>query len=136
MRIILALTAHADLEMLQMDVCTAYLNEIITVNIYMMQPEGYKEPGQKSKVCKLEKSIYGLKQSGRRWYERLDLYLIKCGFMRASADTNLYIMTRKEGVIYLLVYVHDLLLVSKSTRLLEIVKNLLEAEFDMKMLRV
>lgn len=56
--------------------------------------------------------------------------------MRVSADINLYIMIRKEGVIYLLVYVYDLLLVLKSIRFLEIVKNLFEAEFDMKMLRV
>lgn len=61
MRIILALAAYDDLEMLQMDVCTAYLNEIITENIYMSQPDGYEESGQESKVCKLDKSIYGLK---------------------------------------------------------------------------
>lgn len=120
--------------MLQMDVCTAYLNGIIIENIYMNQPDSYEEPGQESKVCKLDKSIYGLKQSGRHWYERLDLHLIKCGFIRAATDSNLYILTRKEGTIYLLVYVDDLLLASKNPKLLQVVKNLLSAEFEMKVL--
>lgn len=134
MRIILTLAAHKDLEMLQMDVGTAYLNEIITESIYMSQPNGYEEPGQESKVCKLDKSIYGLKQSGRGWYEQLDLHLIKCRFVRATADSNLYIRTRKEGTVYLLVYVDDLLLASKNPKLLEVVKNLLSTEFERKVL--
>lgn len=114
MRIILALAAHENLEMLQMDVCTAYLNGTITENIFMHQPDGYMQKGLERKVCKLIKSLYGLKQSGRRWYERLDEYLIKCNFTRDAADTNLYILTKEEGRVYLLVYVDDLLLVAKA----------------------
>lgn len=134
MRIILAMAALDDLEMLQMDVCTAYLHGIITEKIYMSQPDGYLEADKENKFCKLDKSIYGLKQSGKCWYQRLDKHLIKCGFRRSSADTNLYIRTRKEGTLYLLVYVDNLLPVSKDNRLLTVVRNLLAAEFEMKVL--
>lgn len=133
MRIILALAAHEDLEMLQMDVCTAYLNGTITENIFMQQPDKYVKKGAENKVCTLIKSLYRLKQSGNRWYERLDEYLTKYGFTRATTDTNLYILTRDEGRLYLLVYVDDLLLVSKSLKLLN-VRDLLTAEFEMKVL--
>lgn len=134
MRIILALAAHEDLEMLQMDVFTAYLNGTITENIFMQQPDGYVKQGAEKKVCKLIKSLYGLKQSGRRWYERLDEYLIKCGFIRAAADTNLYVLNKDGSRLYLVVYVDDLLLVSKSLKLLNEVRDLLTAEFEMKIL--
>lgn len=92
-----------------MDVCTAYLNGTISEHIYMHQPDGYVTAGQEKKFCKLEKLLCGLKQSGRRWYEHLDAYLINCGFIRATSDTNLYILTRQGVVVYLLVYVDDIL---------------------------
>lgn len=64
----------------------------------------------------------------------MDVHLIKCGFVRATADSNRYMLTRKEGTTYLLVYVDDLLLVSRNSKLLEVVKNLLSAEFKLKVL--
>ena len=67
-RIILALVAGLDLELHQMDVKTAFLNGELEEKIYMVQPEGFIVPGSEHKVCKLKKSIYGLKQSLRQWY--------------------------------------------------------------------
>ena len=64
-RIILSIAAIEDLDIQQMDVKTAFLNGILEEEIYMEQPEGYIESGKKNHVCKLKKSLYGLKQSPR-----------------------------------------------------------------------
>ncbi|KAK0587894.1 hypothetical protein LWI29_030815 [Acer saccharum] len=71
-RIFLSIAASLDLEIWQMDVKTAFLNGSLDESIYMMQPEGFIEKGQMEKVCKLQKSIYGLKQASRSWNIRFD----------------------------------------------------------------
>ena len=68
-RTLLALAAHQDYEIHQMDVKTAFLNGDLDVEIYMRQPEGFVVAGQEELVCKLRKSLYGLKQAGRAWFE-------------------------------------------------------------------
>jgi len=70
-RAILALVAAEDLEADQMDVSSAYLNGELDVPIYMRQPPGYELPGHEGDVCRLKKTLYGLKQSGRAWRPRL-----------------------------------------------------------------
>ena len=64
-RILLSILAHLDYEIWQMDVKTTFLNGYLDEDIYMEQPEGFIAKGQDSKVCKLRKSIYGLKQLSR-----------------------------------------------------------------------
>ena len=66
-RLLLALVAHLDLEMFQMDVKTAFLNENLEEEIYIDQPIGFISKGQEDNVCRLKISIYGLKQSSRVW---------------------------------------------------------------------
>lgn len=68
LRIIMALYAHFDLELHQMDVKAAFLNGNLDEVIYMKQPEGFVVDGQEHLVCRLKKSIYGLKQASRQWY--------------------------------------------------------------------
>lgn len=131
LRMVLALAAAADLHLQQMDVKSAYLNGIITEDIYMSQPEGYVMKGRESLACKLNKSIYGLKQSGRKWYQRLDASLLKMGFIKSAADQNLYILKQGDAYLLLLVYVDDILLASNSDNLLDKVKSQLNSEFKM-----
>ena len=66
-RILLAIAAYHDYEIWQMDVKTAFLNGNIEEELYMMQPEGFVDPRNAGKVCKLQWSIYGLKQASRSW---------------------------------------------------------------------
>jgi hypothetical protein len=73
---LLALVAHYDMVLEQMDVKTAFLHADLEEQIYMEQPEGFSQPGQEHLVCKLKKSLYGLKQSPRQWYKRFDSYMI------------------------------------------------------------
>ena len=66
LRIIMALVAHFDLELQQMDVKTAFLNGNLEEEVYMIQPEGFSSSNGEHLVCKLKKSIYGLKQASRQ----------------------------------------------------------------------
>lgn len=84
------------------------------------------------KVCKLRKSIYGLKQSAKKWYEKIDGVLIRSGFRRSKSDNNLYILTDEHGVVILALYVDDLILSASSKSGMQNVKGMLEAEFKMK----
>jgi hypothetical protein len=65
-RIIMALVAHYDLELHQMDVKTAFLNGDLFENVYMAQPKGFVVEGKENMECRLKKSIYGLKQASRK----------------------------------------------------------------------
>ena len=81
-RIILAIAAYFDYEIWQMDVKTAFLHGNLTEDVYMIQPEGFVDPTSTSKVCKLKRSIYGLKQASRSWNIRFDEMIKAFGFMQ------------------------------------------------------
>ena len=68
----LAIAAYYDYEIWQMDVKTAFLNGHLKEELYMMQPEGFVDPRNANKVCKLQRSIYGLVQASRSWNIRFD----------------------------------------------------------------
>ena len=71
-RIMLAIAAFYDYEIWQMDIKTGFLNGFIMEELYMMQPEGFVDPKNANKVCKLQRSIYGLVQASRSWNIRFD----------------------------------------------------------------
>ena len=79
-RIIMALVAHYNLELHQMDVKTAFLNGVSEENVYMAQPKGFVVEGKERMVYRLKKSIYGLKQASRQWYLKFDSTIRKFGF--------------------------------------------------------
>ena len=79
-RIIMALVAHYDLELHQMDVKIAFLNEDLEENVYMTQPKGFVVKGKERMGCRLKKSIYRLKQASRQWYLKFDSTIRKFGF--------------------------------------------------------
>ena len=84
------LAAHYDLEVHQMDVKAAYLNGDLEEEIYMNQPEGLIESGNKGKVCQLHKALYGLKQARCSWYQRIDAYLSLVRLIRIHVDNCVY----------------------------------------------
>ena len=69
-----------------MDVTTAFLNGVLKESLYMAQPEEFVVPGTEHKVCHLKKSLYGLKQSPRCWYQELSKHLVATGFQQSKAD--------------------------------------------------
>ena len=79
-RMLIAIAAIHNLEIHQMDVKTAFLNGDLDEEIYMEQPEGFIVPGQEMKVCRLVKSLYGLKQALMQWHEKFDSVMMTNGF--------------------------------------------------------
>jgi hypothetical protein len=130
-RCILALGAALDLEIHQMDVQTAFLNGELEEDIYMSQPHGFEEKDFEHLVCKLKKSLYGLKQSPRAWYQRIDSFFTKEGFTRSEADHSLYIKQTSEYLLIVLIYVDDLIILASLLEKLAWLKAKLNAEFKM-----
>lgn len=132
-RVLLSAVAHGDLELEQLDVKTAFLHGDLEEEIYMRQPEGYKVEGKEDHVYRLRKSIYGLKQSPRQWYKRFDSFMLKHGYSRSEYDCCVYIRKLPGGeYIYLLLYVDDMLIASKSKVEIDRLKSQLGKEFEMK----
>ncbi|BBH04613.1 multidrug resistance-associated protein 9 [Prunus dulcis] len=132
-RILLALVAQFDLELAQLDVKTAFLHGDLEEEIYMSQPEGFKVAGKENWVCKLQKSLYGLKQSPRQWYKRFDRFMIGQKYTRSHYDHCVYFRKLQDGTfIYLLLYVDDMLIACKSKVEIERLKTQLSNEFEMK----
>jgi len=92
-RCILALATIEDMEIHQMDVKTAFLNGDLEEEICMEQPEGFTHEGEHL-VCKLHKSLYGLKQSPRAWNQKLDAFLKSIEFTRSDANFSVYASRR------------------------------------------
>ena len=90
-RTVIALAAKYGLKLHQMDVTTAFLNGDLKEEVYMQQPEGFVEKGKEHLVCKLRRSIYGLKQSPRCWNSVLDSKLKSMGFEQTMGDPCIYV---------------------------------------------
>uniref|UniRef100_A0A8R7JZD3 Retrovirus-related Pol polyprotein from transposon TNT 1-94 n=1 Tax=Triticum urartu TaxID=4572 RepID=A0A8R7JZD3_TRIUA len=131
-RIISALTAYYDLELHQMDVKTAFLNGMLEEEIYMNQPEGFVERGNEGKVCKLNRSIYGLKQASRQWYILFDNAITSYGFSMTEGDHCIYFKIMGNKFVLLSLYVDDILIASNDKSTLMEVKTWLSSKFDMK----
>ena len=128
----MALVAHYNLELHQMDVKMTFLNGDLEENIYMAQPKGFVVEGKERMGCSLEKSIYGLKQASRQWYLKFDETIRKFGFKENEEDNCIYAKFKNEKFIFLILYVDDILLASSNIDLLLETKKFLSSKFDMK----
>eukprot|EP00253_Pinus_taeda_P001630 PITA_01630 len=115
----------------QMDVKTAFLNEDLKENVFMSQPEGFVVKGYEHKVCKLVKSLYGLKQAPRAWYEKLSKHLLKLNFKHYDLDDATLFIKVGKIVVYLVVYVDDLLMIGNNESYTASIKKELRKGFDM-----
>ncbi|KAH9291809.1 hypothetical protein KI387_043002 [Taxus chinensis] len=115
----------------QMDVKTTFLNGELKEEVYIEQPEGFVAHNKETHMCRLKKALYGLKQAPRAWYERIDTYLQKMGFVKSEADANLYYLVVGGEALILVLYVDDLFLTG-ALGLIEDCKRDLAEEFEMK----
>ena len=128
-RILIAIATHLNWPIHQLDVLTAFLNGILAEDVYMHQPLGFIRKGTEHLVCKLHKSLYGLRQSPRAWYARLHAALLAWKLMQSQADPNLYFAHFKNHTIALLVYVDDILITGSDLRLINQLKGHLQQTF-------
>ena len=129
LRAIVGLAARNGLKLHQLDVITAFLNGKLDEEVYMRQPEGFVEEG--NLVCRLKRSLYGLKQSPRCWNSALDAHLKKLGFLQSNSDPCIYVAAIDELMV-VGVYVDNLVIGCKSDERLTDLKRKLCSGFDMK----
>ena len=131
LHVVLALTAELDLKMLQLDVKTAFLNGDLHEDLYMVQPMGFIQPGREDAVCKLNRSLYGLKQVSRAWNTKFHNALAGFGFVRSSADQCVYVLQEKGCLTIISIWVDDGLIRSSSGEKLKSVVDYLAQNFEM-----
>ena len=119
-----------------MDAKTTFLHGDLEEEIYMKQLEGFVVKGKKELVCKLKKSLFGLIQSPRMWYHKFDTFIRGLGFTKSKAYHYVYFELIGDCVIYLVLYVDDMLLVGNDKKVIQDLKTQLSSKFDMKYLGV
>ena len=96
LRYLLGVVAANDLELEQMDVKTAFLHGDLHENIYMSHPTGFTATGRDHLLYRLKKSLYGLNQAPRMWYEKFDSHIRQLGYRRSNFDSYLYVKNGKD----------------------------------------
>ncbi|TYJ99758.1 gag/pol protein [Cucumis melo var. makuwa] len=130
--ILLSIATFYDYEIWQMDVKTPFLNGNLEESIFMSQPEGFITQGQEQKVCKLNRSIYGLKQASRSWNIRFDTTIKSYDFDQNVNEPCVYKKINKGKVAFLVLYVDDFLFIGNDVGYLTDIKNWLAVQFQMK----
>jgi hypothetical protein len=110
----------------------AFLHDTLSKTVFCCQPTGFTDPARPNLVCRLHKSLYGLKQASRSWYSRFATYLTTLGFIEAKLDTSLFIFRHDSNTVYLLLYVDDIILTASSTELPRRIISALQQKFVMK----
>jgi hypothetical protein len=108
---IIALVASMGWKIHQMVLKTTFLNGEIDEQVYIEQLEGFVIYSEKTHVCMLKKSMYGLKQAARAWYKKMDGFLMSLGFKKSVANPNLYYHIVGNECLILVLYVDDLFLI-------------------------
>ena len=130
LKILLSYCCVNNLFINQMDVETAFLNGKVKSEVYIYEPQGY-ETGE-NKVCKLQKALYGLRESPKAWYETFDNFIQKQNFVRSKYDNCLYKYNTNNDSIYIMIFVDDLLICSKNPEKINEIKAKLMKQFIMK----
>jgi histone deacetylase 1/2 len=100
----------------QLDVQNAFLHGVLEEEVYMEQPPEFEDRTKTNFVCKLDKALYGLKQAPRAWYSRLGAKLVAFGFQPSKADTSLFFYDKGGVIIFVLVYVDDIIVASSTDK--------------------
>jgi histone deacetylase 1/2 len=113
-RLVLSLAMSQNWCLRQLDVTNAFLHGYLEEEVYMKQPLGYEDKTKPHYLCKLDKALYGLKQAPRAWYSRLCKKLQSLGFVSSKADTSLFFYKKGNYVIFMLVYVDDIIVLLRK----------------------
>nr|GEU51409.1 retrotransposon protein, putative, Ty1-copia subclass [Tanacetum cinerariifolium] len=116
----------------QIDVKTTFLNQNLTGDVFMVQPKGFENAKYPKRVCKLQKAIYGLKQDSRSWNLCLHEKVTQFGFSRSEDESYIYVKVSGSVVVFLILYVDDILLIGNNIPTLQSVKDQLGKYFAMK----
>ncbi|KAL0313427.1 UNVERIFIED_CONTAM: Retrovirus-related Pol polyprotein from transposon TNT 1-94 [Sesamum radiatum] len=114
-------------------VIQAFLNGDLDEEVYMKQPEGFIMPGNEHKVCKLVKSLYGLKQTPKQWHEKFDEVVLSSGYRLNQSDKCVYSKFDNSGNgVIICLYVDDMLIFGTNQHQVDLTKDFLSSRFSMK----
>ncbi|GAU28547.1 hypothetical protein TSUD_268860 [Trifolium subterraneum] len=130
-RVLMAIAASQNWSLFQLDVNTAFLHGDLNEEVYMQPPPGLELP-QPNLVCKLQRSLYGLKQASRQWNTKLTETLTSSGYIQSKADYSLFTKQTSTGFTVILVYVDDLVLGGTDMSEIHNIKTLLDDKFSIK----
>ncbi|KAK2354920.1 putative mitochondrial protein [Trifolium repens] len=133
-RLLLSYAVNNGITLYQMDVKSAFLNGVISEEVYVKQPPGFEDLKNPDYVYKLKKSLYGLKQAPRAWYERLSNFLLENGFQKGQIDNTLFRKTTKKDILIIQIYVDDIIFGSTNASLCKSFSKLMQDEFEMSMM--
>nr|GEW46083.1 retrotransposon protein, putative, Ty1-copia subclass [Tanacetum cinerariifolium] len=131
-RILIAIDVYYDYEIWQIDVKTSFLNVYLNEEVYIEQPECFVNQKYPNRVCKLKRSIYGLKQASRQWNKRFDDEIKKFGFTQNYDEPCVYLKASGSNITFLILYVDDILIMGNNIPMLQGVKSYLGRCFAMK----
>jgi hypothetical protein len=133
-RILLAFATSKGFKLYQMDVKSAFLNDVIQEEIYVSQPLGFKNPKYPDRVYKLSKVLYGLKQAPRGWYARLKTFLLEHEYVMGNVDKTLFTLKHVTDFLLAQIYVDDIIFCGSSHTLVSRLQEMMENEFQMFMM--
>jgi hypothetical protein len=130
-RFLLALAAHSGWEVHHMDVKSAFLNGVLSEEVYVSQPPGYIIARKENSVLKLKRALYGLRQAPRAWYAKLDASLVSLGFTRSPLEHAIYRHGNNNRYLLVGVYVDDLIITGTNLQDIAAFKQQMQELFRM-----
>lgn len=130
-RVLLSLAANLNWPLHQFDVKNAFLHGNLEEEVYMDLPPGYTV-GSSGVVCKLQRALYGLKQSPRAWFGRFSMAMEKYGFHQSHSDHTLFLKHRRGKITALIIYVDDMIITGNDVSEIAKLEEQLGSEFEMK----
>ncbi|GJV21096.1 putative RNA-directed DNA polymerase [Tanacetum coccineum] len=134
-RAVLSLAVTNDWPLHQLDIQNSFLHGNLKEQVYMKELPGFIDPQRPNHVCLLHKSLYGLKQAPRTWFERLSKALFDLGFKGSKTDPSLFIYSRGDTLLYILVYVDDTIVTGNNKGKIDNIICQLGSAFALKDLR-
>jgi hypothetical protein len=130
--VLLSLAANLDWPLHQFDVKNAFLHGDLEDEVYMDLPPGYTATSGDEVVCKLQRALYGLKQSPRAWFGRFSLAMKKYGYQQSHSDHTLFLKRQRGKVTALIIYVDDMIIMGDDSKEISSLQEQLATEFEMK----
>ncbi|KAM0034727.1 putative RNA-directed DNA polymerase [Helianthus debilis subsp. tardiflorus] len=131
-RVLFSIAANEGWPLHQFDVKNAFLHGELKEEVYMEAPPGFTTDFKTREVCRLKKTLYGLKQSPRAWFGRFTLAMKRYGFQQSNSDHTLFLKRRGKLVTCLIIYVDDMIITGNDKEEMEKLKTNLFTEFEMK----
>jgi hypothetical protein len=131
-QMVLTIAASKRWPMRQLDVSNAFLHGHLKEHVMCQQPTDFVDANRLDAVCLLDRSLYGLRQAPRAWFDRFAKFMITIGFTPTRSDSSLFVLRRGEDIAYLLLYVDDIVITGSSQALLQQIVNPLRGEFAIK----